>query len=78
MKYFKITKLSTREAFFVSSDLPNETPAHVALSAHLDTENKYVVQEVSAKEFYGFIPHCYDLDVDDDWDYRDTDDEYYD
>jgi hypothetical protein len=74
MKYFKITNLTTKEDHYVSSNLPNETPTHVLLSAHVDTEYKYVVTEVTAKEFYGYPPKCIDFDVDEDE--EDDDDEF--
>jgi hypothetical protein len=79
MKYFRITNLTTREDHYVSSDLPNESPAHVMLSAHLDPKFKYAIAEVTVKEFYGFPPRCIDidLDVDDRKDYFD-DDFYFD
>lgn len=75
MKYFRITNLTTREDHYVSSDLPNESPMHVAMSAHLDLQFKYAIVEVSAKEFYGFLPKCIDLDVDEDRE-DDDDDEF--
>ena len=77
MKFFKITNLTTNEEHYISSTLPEETPTHVAMSAHLDPAHKYRVEEVTAKEFYGYPPRCIDLDVDDDWDSED-DGEYFD
>lgn len=74
MKYFKIVDLTTMEEHFISSPLPTESPAHVALSAHLDLDHKYSITEVSAKEFYGFPPKCIDLEVDDDTPLYDDDD----
>jgi hypothetical protein len=52
MKYFKVTDITTADEFFISSTLPNETPAHVALTLHLDDSKKYVIDEVSYQEFY--------------------------
>ena len=66
MKYFRITDLTTGDEHLISSVLPNETPTHVMLSAHLDTEHKYRIEEISVKEFYGFPPKCFDFDVDED------------
>lgn len=74
MKYYRITNLSTLQSHYVSSDLPTESPTHVAMSAHLDPKYKYTVVEVTAREFYGFPPKCIDLDVDDDRD--DSDDDF--
>lgn len=73
MKYFKITNLTNGEAFYISSRLPNESPTHVAMSAHIDLATKYSVEEVSAKEFYGLQPPKRDFDVDDDDDWDDDD-----
>lgn len=72
MKYYRITNLSTMKSHYVSSDLPNESPMHVAMSAHLDPQFKYTVVEVTAKEFYGYPPRCIDLDVDEEPDYDDS------
>lgn len=77
MKYYRITNLTTREDHYVSSSLPNESPGHVAMSAHLDPEFKYSVVEVTAKEFYGFPPRCVDLDLDDDDRDEYDDDDYF-
>ena len=52
MKYFKVTDITTADEFFISSTLPDETPAHVALTLHLDDSKKYVIEEVSYHEFY--------------------------
>lgn len=52
MKYFKVTDITTADEFFISSTFPNETPAHVALTLHLDDSKKYVIEEVSYHEFY--------------------------
>ena len=69
MKYFKITDLTDNEIWYVSSSLPN-----------LDNGHKYLVEEVSAMEYFlegeGLSLGRRDTDVDDDWD--DYDDEYYD
>lgn len=71
MKYFKITNLTTHEAHYVTSTLPNESPTHVAMSAHLDPTHKYSVEEVSAIEFLsrGSCKRDFDIDNwdDDDW-----------
>lgn len=53
MKYFRITDLTTGKDYLISSTLPNETPTHVAMSAHLDPEHKYRVDEITAREFCG-------------------------
>lgn len=74
MKYFKITDLTTGEEHFVSSTLPNETPAHVAMSAHLDLEHKYNIEEVTSRAFYGFPECTRDPDIDDDEDREDYED----
>jgi hypothetical protein len=76
MKYFKIIDLTTGKDYLVSSTLPNETAAHVAMSAHLDLEHKHRVEEISAREFYGLPSRCHDPDIEDD--YEDDDDECYD
>ena len=52
MKYFKITDLITGDEHLISSSLPNETVAHVAMSAHLDTEKRYSIEEISYDDFY--------------------------
>ena len=52
MKYFKITDLITGNEHLISSSLPNETVAHVAMSAHLDLEKKYNIEEISYDDFY--------------------------
>ena len=75
MKYFKITDLDTMEAWYVSSTLPNETPGHVALSAHLDTSKRYQIKEVKGAEFYGLATGR-DADTDDDWEDQ-IDERYY-
>lgn len=67
MKYFKITNLTTNEAHYVASTLPNESPTHVAMSAHLDPTHKYSVEEVSVREFFSRGPRNRDFDIDD-WD----------
>lgn len=87
MKYFKVTDLTQEdEEFYISSTLPNETPAHVALTLHLDIDKKYKITEVSGEEFYRetedvpstFAP-AVDLDSEEDWDYEDIDEgEMYD
>lgn len=51
MKYFKITDLTTGTEHYISSTLPNETVAHVAITAHLDPEKKYNIEEVSYDDF---------------------------
>ena len=51
MKYFKITDLTTETTHYISSTLPNETTAHVAITAHLDPEKKYTIEEISYDEF---------------------------
>jgi hypothetical protein len=78
MKYFKITNLTTQEDHFVSSTLPNESAAHVMTTVHLSPVYKYTVVEVSAKEFYGFIPRCIDFDVDEDREVSDDDEFFWD
>ena len=52
MKYFKITDLITGDEHLISSSLPNETVAHVAMSAHLDSKKKYNIEEISYNDFY--------------------------
>ena len=52
MKYFKITDITTNTSYYISSTLPNETPAHLAISLHLDPEKKYNIEEVSYQEFF--------------------------
>lgn len=52
MKYFKVTNINDQEdEFYVSSTLSNETPVHLAMTLHLDFENKYRIVEVSQEEF---------------------------
>lgn len=52
MKYFKVTNINDpEEEFYVSSTLPDETPVHLAMTLHLDFENKYQIVEVSQEEF---------------------------
>lgn len=52
MKYFKVTNIvDPEEEFYVSSTLANETPVHLAMTLHLDFENKYRIVEVSQEEF---------------------------
>lgn len=52
MKYFKVTNIvDPEEEFYVSSTLANETPAQLAMTLHLDFENKYRIVEVSQEEF---------------------------
>lgn len=51
MKYFKVTDLTAETTHYISSTLPNETVAHVALTLHLDTEKKYNIEEISYDEF---------------------------
>ena len=53
MKYFKITNITTGKEYFIASDLPFESPAHVAISQHLDPEFKWNIEEVYEAEFYG-------------------------
>ncbi len=87
MKYFKVTNVNDpEEEFYISSTLPNETPAHVALTLHLDLDKQYKIEEVSAEEFYreteeddplSFIRSKQDFDCDGDWDWED-DDEFID
>ena len=76
MKYFKITDLTTGSEHFVSSTLPNESVTHIWMSAHLDPDHKYNIEEVTSRAFYGF-PEC-TRDPDDDEDWEDDDDEYCD
>ena len=71
MKYFKITDLTTGKDYMVSSTLPNESCTHVLMSAHLDPDHKYTIEEITAKEFCG-LPQSHDPDTDDDWE----DDDY--
>lgn len=52
MKYFKITDITTNTSHYISSALPNETLAHLAISLHLDPEKKYNIEEVSYQEFF--------------------------
>ena len=53
MKYFKVTNVDDPEVeFYVSSTLPNETPAHLAMTLHLGSgDGRYDVVEVSKEEF---------------------------
>ena len=64
MKYFKITDLTSGTDTFISSPLPNETATHVAMSAHLDPDKKYTVEEVSYDEFCQGLEKFY-TDVED-------------
>ncbi len=68
MKYYKITDLTTGQEHCISSSLPNESITHVWMSAHLDPDHKYNIEEISARAFYGFPEYkgTGDLDVDDD------------
>ena len=53
MKYFKITNIQDKEdewEFYVSSTLENETPAHLALTLHLEGD-QYEITEVTKEEF---------------------------
>ncbi len=52
MKYFKVTNTNDQEEeFYVSSTLSNETPAHLAMTLHLDFEKEYQIVEVTQEEF---------------------------
>jgi hypothetical protein len=53
MKYFKVTNVDDpEEEFYVSSTLPTETPAHLAMTLHLGSgDGRYDVVEVSKEEF---------------------------
>jgi hypothetical protein len=81
MRYFKIVNLSTGDIHYVSSTLPDETTAHVALTAHLDSNYEWEIKEVTYFEFM-FCSEgpslVHDLDVEDDSDQEDYDDEYCD
>ena len=53
MKYFKITNIKDKDdewEFYVSSTLENETPAHLALTLHLE-DDQYEITEVTKEEF---------------------------
>ena len=54
MKYFKITNIKDKDdewEFYVSSTLENETPANLAHTLHLDTDDQYEITEVTKEEF---------------------------
>ena len=51
MKYFKPNWTLPQEKNSIFSTLPNETPAHVAVTLHLDLDKKYKIEEVSKEEF---------------------------
>ena len=54
MKYFKITNIKDEDDvwdFYVSSTLENETPANLAHTLHLDTDDQYEITEVTKEEF---------------------------
>ena len=53
MTYFKVTNVDNPEdEFYVSSTLPNETPAHIAMTLHLGSDDgRYDVVEVTKEEF---------------------------
>lgn len=83
MKYFKLTDLTTREELYISSTLPNETTAHVAVTLHLDLDKKYKIEEVPKEEFdretedeeddLGGLSFRRDFDCEDDYDLEDDD-----
>lgn len=89
MKYFKITNTKDKDDewdFYVSSTLENETPANLAHTLHLDTDDQYEITEVTKEEFEreteediseGLLFGRQDMDLpDDDW--EDEDDEFVD
>jgi hypothetical protein len=51
MKYFKIADRVDGKEFYISSVLPNESAAHIALSLHLDETRSYNIKEISYNEF---------------------------
>jgi hypothetical protein len=69
MKYFRVTDLTTGKDYLISSTLPNESCTHVAMSAHLDPNHKYKVEEITARAYWGF-PEC-TSSLEDDWDNED-------
>jgi hypothetical protein len=81
MKFFKVTDRTADEEFYLASALPNETPTHLALSHHLDTDKDYKVEEVSEEEFcdpsdiWRFRAVLPDPDCEDDWDWEDEEDD---
>ena len=77
MKFFKITNLDNGVAFFVSSESPDVAEKEMMRAAPYENGFNHRVEEVTAKEFYGYPPKCIDLEVDDDWQ-ADDDCEYYD
>ena len=80
MKYYKITDLTDHDQWYTSSALVGETTTHVAMSQHLDPTHKYLVEEVSAREFIhgsNLFGRTYDIDIDDDTEYNNDDSDCY-
>ena len=53
MRYFKVTNLTTGEEYSIASDLPFESPTHIAITQHLSPEFKWNIEEIYEAEFYG-------------------------
>ena len=80
MKYYKITDLTDRDSWYAVSSLVNETTTHVAMSQHLNPAHKYLVEEVSARDYIhgsNLFGRTYDPDLADDTDYDDDDSDCY-